>query len=1020
MTTHDAPPQPKARPRPTVWRVGLVLGLTAAAAGALGVYAARRSLARDAVTSWLRAQGVEAEIAFQAFDPGGFTGSLRVGPAKDPDLTAEVAEIRYNLVGFWTGDPLGARVTSVRLVRPTLKARLKGGALSLGALDPLVARLKARPSTNLPLPDISIEAARLRLDTDQGRLAGGLDARVDHGRLQRLDASLDAARLAGRGWSAALSGGELHLVTHGSRVAVAAAARIDAAQVQAGRMEAGQINLSGELPYPDLARKQVLGEAVLTLTTEARRAAWGDGPREIWATGLRQTATFRGQGGGWADRLTLDGAVTGSAHAQRASAGGARLHGLDLGLDLSDLTWIRAGGDQARGQARVTLAAAGLSQGDLNLTGLAAALNGPAAFSGEGLRTRLDAHLGARGGWTGLGAIKAGDAPGDAALKRALARFDVTAPGLVLAVAPEGLSIAAPRPINLLTSTGGRVTLTAAGPALYAKGQGGFRLVADGGGLPAADLVVDHYQADAAGVTAQARLVAAGSIGPVVDGRVETRGQARIAGGGLSFTADNCASLAAGRLELGANDVTDLAGRLCPDGAPLLRLDKGWSVRGLARDLAARAPFLEAQVSEAAGPLSLQARGGDLALTADVRSARLQDTAAQTRFNPVTASGVVRLAGGDWTGDLRLADTARRPLARVTLAHDGATGEGGLKLDTGTLAFTPDGLQPAALSPAAGVVGSPAEGQASFVGRVDWTPQGASSEGVLKVDGLDFTSPAGAVKGLEGQVVFTSLSPLRAAPGQSLKAQSIAAMTPLTGAEVRFGIDREAVQVEGAQVGVSGGRVTLEPFEIPLAGGVWHAAIQVDRVQLSDLVEASPFADRMDLTARVSGRIPFAITAEGVRIEGGDLHAVEPGKITIRRDALTTVQGEGGEAVAKGAPAAAQAAVANPAGAQDPYSDFVYQAMEDLAFTELSAKVASRPEGRLGVIFHIKGEHSPPTPQAIRLTLREILTRRFQRQLPLPSGTKVDLTLDTSVNLDQLLSDLADYQRLRGSRPVQP
>ncbi len=81
---------------------------------------------------------------------------------------------------------------------------------------------------------------------------------------------------------------------------------------------------------------------------------------------------------------------------------------------------------------------------------------------------------------------------------------------------------------------------------------------------------------------------------------------------------------------------------------------------------------------------------------------------------------------------------------------------------------------------------------------------------------------------------------------------------------------------------------------------------------------------------------------------------------------------------------------------------------------------ASRPEGRLGVIFHIKGEHSPPTPQAIRLTLREILTRRFQRQLPLPSGTKVDLTLDTSVNLDQLLSDLADYQRLRGSRPVQP
>jgi hypothetical protein len=71
-------------------------------------------------------------------------------------------------------------------------------------------------------------------------------------------------------------------------------------------------------------------------------------------------------------------------------------------------------------------------------------------------------------------------------------------------------------------------------------------------------------------------------------------------------------------------------------------------------------------------------------------------------------------------------------------------------------------------------------------------------------------------------------------------------------------------------------------------------------------------------------------------------------------------------------------------------------------------------------LFHIKGEHAPPKTQAINLTWLEVITRKINRPLPLPSGTGVDLTLDTSTNLDQLLTDFAEYQRLRGSGPVQP
>ena len=75
----------------------------------------------------------------------------------------------------------------------------------------------------------------------------------------------------------------------------------------------------------------------------------------------------------------------------------------------------------------------------------------------------------------------------------------------------------------------------------------------------------------------------------------------------------------------------------------------------------------------------------------------------------------------------------------------------------------------------------------------------------------------------------------------------------------------------------------------------------------------------------------------------------------------------------------------------------------------------------MGVLMHLKGRHDPPKKQEIRLTLMELIRRDFlNKALPLPSGTQVDLTLDTSINLDQILKDFAEYQALRGSQAVQP
>ena len=184
-------------------------------------------------------------------------------------------------------------------------------------------------------------------------------------------------------------------------------------------------------------------------------------------------------------------------------------------------------------------------------------------------------------------------------------------------------------------------------------------------------------------------------------------------------------------------------------------------------------------------------------------------------------------------------------------------------------------------------------------------------------------------------------------------------------------------------------------------------------VQLHDIVEASPFGDKVDLDAKVSGRMAFEANGNRVRITRGELKADQPGRISIDRVALTGVQADGA--------VAAPGAVAASVNANDTITDFAYQAMENLAFDKLDATIASRDDGRLGVLFHIVGRHDPPTKQTIRLSVMDLLQKRFLgRKLPLPSGTGVNLTLDTTLNLDDLLADYADYLRTRGSAKVQP
>ena len=99
--------------------------------------------------------------------------------------------------------------------------------------------------------------------------------------------------------------------------------------------------------------------------------------------------------------------------------------------------------------------------------------------------------------------------------------------------------------------------------------------------------------------------------------------------------------------------------------------------------------------------------------------------------------------------------------------------------------------------------------------------------------------------------------------------------------------------------------------------------------------------------------------------------------------------------------------------------DLAYQAMENLSFDILSAEVNSLDEGRIGVLFHIRGRHDPPVHQDLRIPIADFISREFlNHELPLPSGTGIDLTLDTTLNLNQLIGDLLELNRARAGLPA--
>lgn len=975
----------------TPWRKAAAVTALILLAVILVAWLARTFVAARLVELYLLTRGVPASVEIGRLDWHGFDANARLGARRTPDLSIENIHAVFD--GGWIPS-----VQSLTLSHSVLRVAFDGEKLSFGTLQRLVDSALASAPQSAPVTATSSQAA-LRIALRDVRVIGFTPAgvvtlagngSVTGNRIDRFQGAIGRANLRAPGFAFLLSGGnfsarsagaglDLYLRVNGHGFFLR---HVRAAEVQLTADISGLASNRFASASANMHALSLRGQGVSTADTSirARFGAWQNdgthwsGPMNALAdlqtakaksfdaakVSLRlQSPALRFGNGSLSGPVAADAAITAARYRLKTAP-----------LEISSLA------SSARGE---------MSVGDTIKASLTASLSADLAMSpAQSRRFAHDVPL-------------LGDDPRSvrgivAALRRA--QFD--APEIYIGKSANPLVVTLPKPIAFAAKNGARAHFAQAGDAFFSRDAdgrmtGGFSADISGPDLPRLVLNVPRFTAreKANGLVLDSTLdmTAKASLRSLHDATLFTNGRLTAEGGRYVFVPNGCAKAGLGAyVSSGKTSVSDLHAGICPlPQQPLLSsTPNGWQVRAVWRNLSASLDAADAQAVSPTGRIDIAGNSAGLGHGfVETARARLTDNKATPRFVPLLASGRLNLADAQWRGTIGLVIAkTNRKLATVAVHHDSGTSRGDATI-VSDLAFVPEGFQPAELSPLLASL-TQAKGDAHFRGHVAWTADSQTSSGTLTVEDADFNGPLGAIKHAHTQIAFTSLTPLATASAQTLLAQKVEWLVPFSDLLLRFQLDEEALRIESFEAAAAGGHVALAPMTVALdPKATTSGTLKLEHFNLGALVAASNMADKVSLDTSVTGTIPFRYGPKGLRMTDGYLASTGPSRLSIRR------------AVWTGTSAQAQT---------DAISDFAYQALENLAIDELDAKLNSLPQGRLGVLFHIKGRNDPATAQETRLSVVDLIQgHAFDKPVPLPKGTPVDLTLDTSLNFDELL-----------------
>jgi hypothetical protein len=695
--------------------------------------------------------------------------------------------------------------------------------------------------------------------------------------------------------------------------------------------------------------------------------------------------------------------------------------GLSVSLRSADLVLSATGFNQGKGLAlhglKASLRAVGLSwssPGGLSLTSADLAVS--AADGAEAAVIRLaianlsatpktaKAEMRLTGGLLAgplMPRFKTGDARLDRVLAANLAHLKVA--GSAAVTLQDGhATVNFTTPVEIAGARGGALTVQALQLAASRDGfsSNGFRATLHGGGLPEASAEVKDLVWSGGGLTAHARFATDFDYAMLKRAHLDGAGIISWQSGRYGFTPAGCANIKLAAFHPGDSDLAkDIQTELCGTGPLLAGEGAHWRLTAQAKQAAAFLPLANSRIDQADAALSFEGVGGDFHGQATVNSGRASDKTVPVRFKPVLGKGTVALARGVWRGQLAVTTEKNQPLGDVSFTHTMAGGAGTAHIAAPHLSFALDKLQPEDLSPLLAAYRR-SEGSLDFQGDIAWTRDRLTSRGALTINALDYLTPLGRAHAVSTRLDFTSLLPPQTAPGQHLTISQIDWTLPFTAVDLRFALSPQSLKVDALSSGWAEGRAFIMPFAVNLAdpGKIAGAAV-FQSISLQSLITASNLNGKAEVAGKISGHIPFAAGPDGIRITHGSLAADGPGRLSVNRSLF--MQGD--------------AAINSNA-----VQDFAYQALENLSFESLTADLDSVANGRLRIVFHIKGKFDPPKPQTADVAISDILNgTALYKPISLPSGTPVDLTLDTSLNFDELLKSYAEaWSKMLKPAPV--
>lgn len=859
------------------------------AAAIVAVWSYREPIARDVIDDYLQKRGVAASYTIRAIETRRQRlENVRVGDPENPDLTADWAEIDV-------GPSLsGLSVKAVRAGGVRVRGRLVGGSLSLGAVDKLLPAPTGE-AFRLPDIDLSLEDARMRLDTPYGQMGGKLDGQGNlrsgfEGQLALVAPRLQPGRDCGL--TATTVYGDVSIV--GRRPTFRGPVRFAGISCSGLKANGGEITLDASIAEDG---RDWSGQGTVRLASaelsdiranggEARIRFEGSAKKTDADVDLVMTSLL--SKGMRASRVRLSGQATlgargglfnGSARVARVLPGGLLEPGARRLATVPDGTPVTPSARQLAEAIRSLSSGIG-GHADVEASfvdGKAAlSLSDVALASASGASLILPAKDAVR--WdegrlalTGLARFGGGGLPGGTATLNGLSGIinlqPYQAKGARLAVSPITFSVGGAGVAFSTVATmdgplaGGHITGLSV-PLRLSAGQT----------VPTGCLPVSFRR-----LTVETLDLGASRLTTCVTGRDVTLRAPRLAGrlGGapIRIGADTARYVFSdGRFVL-----SKLGVQLAGDGPnSVLSADEvsGTSGRsgfsGRFAGLAGQSGAVPLRLSNADGSWSF-ARGK---LTAG-GSATISDTAPERRFLPLSAQAIqLTLADGKIAGSAQLQEPkSGSDVARVDFRHALSSGRGSVDLTVEGLTFG-DRLQPEAITPVTLGVVANVKGAIRGEGRIDWNGGSVTSTGSFRTTGLDYAAAFGPVQGMAGEIRFTDLLGLVTAPDQKVQVANINPGIAVLDGLITYRILPDfKVQVDGGRWPFAGGYLILDPTTLDMsAAAARQLTFRVEGLDAARFIAAMEF-ENISATGVYDGVLPMIFDDQGGRIEGGRLVA---------------------------------------------------------------------------------------------------------------------------------------------------